>query len=242
MFTKQKPSIVANTGHIKGERYTHPAYGQISVVKSSVGSSGGTELFGSSLNHRNVLTITLSTAYMERNLNQDWIHGDRQIVSFQMSESQWATFVSSAGGAGVPITYQTRPVDDAHLQMVPGIESPETMREQYDREIRDSCEAYMATTGKLVEQLEAALVDGKTNKATLKELLALAKNLNIGMPNTMTFVQNQMAKTMDRTVASGKMEIEAFVNNLAQRTGIEALRQESALLIDSKTDIDDPSS
>ena len=240
MFTKQKPHIQITEGPMEGERYTHPAYGQISVQKSSIGNSDGTELFGSDLIHRNVLTFTINTAYLDRHLNRDWIHSDRQVVSFQMSEAQWATFVSSQGGAGVPITFQTRPVDDARLQVVPGIESPETTREQFDREIRERCEGYMATASQLVEQLQAALTEGKANKTSLKALLDLATNLNTGMPNTMGYVQTQMAKTMDKTVSAGKMEIEAFVNNLAIRTGFEALHQQSVRLLDSKTDRDEP--
>jgi hypothetical protein len=232
MFTKQQPQVTRQEGPMEGERYTHPAFGQISVARSSVGL-GGAELFGSDLKHRNVLTVTINTAHLDRRLNQDWIHADKQLLSFKMSESQWAAFVSSTGGAGVPITFETRAVDDAQLQIVPDIESPETTREQFDREIREKIEGYMATADQLVEQLQAALADGKANKTSLKTLLDLATTLNTGMPNTMGFVQTQMARTMEKTVTAGKMEIEAFVNNLAARTGLEALRNQSVTLIDS---------
>jgi hypothetical protein len=238
MLTKQQPHVTLEEGPMAGERYTHPAYGQITVSRGS--QSGGIELFGSDLKHRNMLTITINTAHLDRHLNQDWIHSDKQVLSFHMSESQWASFVSSQGGAGVPITFETRAVDEAPLQFVPGIESPETTREQFDREIRQKCEAYMATANQLVEQLQEALADGKANKTSLKALLDLATNLNTGMPNTMGFVQNQMAKTMEKTVSAGKMEIEAFVNNLALRTGFEALRNQSVTLIDNTVGNDQP--
>ncbi|WP_178129925.1 hypothetical protein [Pseudomonas sp. MWU12-2323] len=241
MFTKQQPHIEKTEGPMEGERYTHPAYGQISVVKGRVGNQGGYELFGSELKHRNVLTITISTAYLDRSLHRDWIHSDRDVVSFHMSESQWSSFVSSQGGAALPITFERRPIDDARIQLVPGIESPETTREQFDREIRERCQEYMATSKQLVEQLQAALNDGKTSKATLKSLLDLATNLNTGMPNTMGYVQKQMFETMEQTVSAGKMEIEAFVNDLAVRTGLETLRNQSVQLIDSELDHDDQS-
>lgn len=230
MVDKQLPTVTPLDAPMNGERYRHPAYGTISLMKGTCGQ-GGLELFGSDLNHRSVLTITVSTAHLDRHLNRDWIHSDRNVVSFQMSEAQWAGFISSQGGAAVPITFESRPDDAAPVQVVPRIESPETMMEQFDREIRESCVKYMETATTLLEGLEKALEDGKANKGTLKELRDLASNLSVGMPNSMAFVQKQMATAMEKTVSAGKIELEAYVNDMATRTGLEALRNQSVSLI-----------
>ena len=231
MFKKQLPQIEPLEGPMSGERYTHPAYGTISVIKGSAGQ-GGLELFGSNLNHRSVLTITLTTAHLDRHLNRDWIHPQRDVVSFQMSEAQWASFVSAQGGAAVPITFERRPDDSAPVHLVAGIESPETMMEQFDREIRERCAKYVETASSLVERIQLAMQDGKANKGTLKDLLDLATTLSIGMPNSMAFVQRQMAEAMEKTVSAGKIELEAYVNDMATRTGLEALRNQSVTLIE----------
>lgn len=225
MHEKQAPTIELTDegGPMEREKSTHPAFGEISVSKSTV-SGGGLELFGSDLHHRSVLTVTLKTAHVDRHLNRDWVHADRQVVSFYMSEAQWAAFVSSQGGAGVPITFETRAPDDAPLARIPGIKSPETMTEQFEREIRERCEGYISTAKELMERIESAIQDGKTSKATLKELLELARTLSIGMPNNMAFVQKQMTEAMEKLVTSGKIELEAYVNDMAVRTGLEALR------------------
>ncbi|NVL49870.1 hypothetical protein F2S72_08970 [Pseudomonas syringae pv. actinidiae] len=232
MYEKQAPTVetLDMGGPMEREKSTHPAFGQISVIRSSV-SGNGLELFGSDLNHRNVLTITLNTAHLDRQLNRDWIHGDRQVVSFHMSEAQWAGFVSSPGGAGVPITFETRAPDNAGLEKMPRIESPETMTEQFDREIRERCESYVEHAKQLTERIEQALADGKANKGMLKELHDMSRKLSVGMPNTMAFVQKQMTGAMEKLVTSGKIELEAYVNDMAMRTGIEALRNQSPTMI-----------
>lgn len=85
MFEKQQPTVTPLSGPMEGERYQHPAYGTISLMKGTCGQEG-MELFGSDLNHRSVLTITLSTAHLDRHLNRDWVHSEREVVSFHMSE------------------------------------------------------------------------------------------------------------------------------------------------------------
>lgn len=239
MFEKQQPTVTPLSGPMEGERYQHPAYGTISLMNGTCGH-GGLELFGSDLNHRSVLTITLSTAHLDRHLNRDWVHSERDVVSFHMSEAQWAAFISSQGGAAEPITFERRPDDAAPVQVVSGIESPETMMEQFDREIRERCAKYMETATSLLEGLGKALEDGKANKGTLKELRDLASNLSNGMPNSMAFVQKQMATAMEKTVSAGKIELEAYVNDMATRTGLEALRNQSVTLIEHSRKSENP--
>jgi len=186
-----------------------------------------------------MLTITLSTAYVDRHLNRDWVHSDRQVVSFYMSEAQWAAFVSSQGGAGVPVTFETRAPDDSTLARMPGIQSPETMTEQFEREIRERSEDYIEKAKELTERIEQMLADGKVNKGMLKELHDLARNLSVGMPNTMAFVQKQMTGAMEKLVTAGKIELEAHVNDIARRTGIESLRNQApTMLLQAENDLE----
>lgn len=230
MQQKQKPHLEPLKDPLEGHRARHPAFGEISVGKLQL--SEGIELFGSNLSHKSVVELTLSTAYIDRHLSRDWVHSDRQVVSLYMSEAQWAALMSSRAGAGVPITYATRQSEDAQLERIPGIESTETMAEQFKREVAENCQKYLATASKLMERIEQAMEDGKANKGSLKEMLELARLLNVGMPNSMSFVQKQMASAMEDLVATGKIEIEAYVNDMAVRTGIEVLKSQSPTLID----------
>lgn len=238
MFETMKPVVTPLEAPHDGERHSHPAFGMISVVKTSA-NQGGVHLFGSDLNHRSVLTVTLRTAVHERHLSRDWYHTDDEVVQFQMSEAQWATFVSSVGGAGVPITYELRPIDEAPLQLIPRIEKVETVSETFEREVREKCEGYVATAAELFERLAQCAEDGKMNKAVLKEVLGMAKTLSVGLPNSMGFIQKQMREVMERNVSAAKIEVDAFVNDLALRKGFEALRDQSPQLIEQTPTQDD---
>lgn len=227
-YPKEKPTVELMAPPIEGERYRHPAFGQISVTK---GQGQGIELFGSALSHRSVLTVTISTAHLDRHLSRDWIHSDKQVVSFQMSEAQWASFISSQGGAGTPITFESRAVEGAGLQFCPRIESIETMGETFHRELKDKCEYYMTQATKLAAALGETAADGKAGKGRLLELQKMAAELATGLPNTISFIQKQTEEAMEKTVAAGKIEIESFVTDLAVRTGLETLREQSATLL-----------
>lgn len=230
-MNKQAPAVDKDSSSLGGQRFTHPAFGEISVTR---GQGSGTELFGSSLKHRNVITVTISTAHLDRHLNRDWIHGDKQVASFNMSETQWASFVSSVGGMATPITFEMRPVDSAELMQCPAIESAESMRETFSREVQEKCDEAMAKATELAAALQTALAEGKAGKNTLKDLHAMAQALSVGLPNTMAFIQKQTEVAMEKTVAAGKVEIESFVTDLATRTGIDMLREQSVNLLNDK--------
>ncbi len=231
MYGKQKPSVEPLESPRNGERHTHPAFGVISVAKGTAGQ-GGIVLFGSDLNHRSVLTVTVSTATLDRHLNRDWLHSETDVIQFQMSEAQWASFVSAQGGAAIPITFERRPADDAPTQLIPQIEKHETLIETFEREVREKCEGYIATATELADRLKQCSEEGKMNKGTMKELLAMATKLSVGMPNSMGFVQKQMREAMEKNVTAGKIEMEAFVDDLAKRKGLEALREQAPTLIE----------
>lgn len=234
-MTTQAPTVEKRENDLMGDRVTHPAFGQIEVVRSSVMGNGGVELFGSDLHHRHIITVRLKTAYINRSLNQDWVHSDRQLVEFNMSEAQWAAFVSSHGSSGIPVTFTIRPEDGSPLMRCPGIESPETKRQTFEREVREACEANTQNARELAEKIAACVADGKAGKGTLQELLKLAESLSDGMPKTMEYIQRQFSTAMEQTVEAGKVEMESYVYNLAKHTGIEMLREQSVQLLEARS-------
>ena len=71
---------------IMGTKIKHPAFGTFRINRSSCGEH---PLFGSSITHRDVMTLTVSHASEHRDLHNDWIHAERPIVEFEMSYSQF---------------------------------------------------------------------------------------------------------------------------------------------------------
>jgi hypothetical protein len=82
----------------------------------------GRTLFGSALTHEQYLSVEISRAVLTRDYNADHYSNKEQIVRFNISEAQWARFVSSVGnGDGIPITLERAPVVTSVIEMCPTI-------------------------------------------------------------------------------------------------------------------------
>jgi len=87
---------------IMGTKIKHPAFGTFRINRSSCGEH---PLFGSSITHRDVMTLTVSHASEHRDLHNDWIHAERPIVEFEMSYSQFMEAIcNQTSGTGIPCT------------------------------------------------------------------------------------------------------------------------------------------
>src|SRR6476646_10686413 len=82
---------------------SHPAWGLVSAHR--VSSTPGAVLFDSDIQHQHYMQITLRRASRDRGLSRDWIHEEGPtLIESNMSEAQWAAFVSSTNTSGVPCT------------------------------------------------------------------------------------------------------------------------------------------
>ena len=77
-----------------GTKTSHPSYGTLLFNRAY---GGKTPLFGSSIEHSNVITMELRHADITRGSNRDDIFGDKPIVKVEMSYSQFAEAITSFG-------------------------------------------------------------------------------------------------------------------------------------------------
>jgi hypothetical protein len=137
--------------------YTHPAYGQVSV--SNV--SGGIYLYGSDFHHQNYVALRINRSELNRNLSNDWPHAREELVEIAMSESQWATLVSSMNrGEGVQCTLQ-------HYQrkMVPQIPRIEGKIAQFRAEGSEAAEEAVRAITELRDEIKDSKLSQKQKEA-----------------------------------------------------------------------------
>ena len=80
----------------------HPSYGMLLFSRRS---GGTTPLFGSSIQHKDIIALTLKHGEVSRLLNSDKYFGDKVIAEVEMSYSQFAEAITSLNvGDGVPVT------------------------------------------------------------------------------------------------------------------------------------------
>jgi hypothetical protein len=185
----------------------HPAWGLIGAHRSSGGSA---VLFDSDIKHRNTVTVRLYDAKRQRNLNRDWIGTDGRapFVEVEMSEAQWASFVSSMNTSdGVPCTIRKREDD----WDVPGVEYAPRLQESMEETRTAADEAFKA----VFEAFEA--YEEKKNAANLRNL----KYAILNAPSNIEFAGKSLVEHAENVVQKARADIEAMVVSKAVQIGLD---------------------
>jgi hypothetical protein len=228
--------IATKKSHPGGDDCTQYEHNSFGVIKLFKVQSNGTTLFGSALRHQGFIAVEVHRATLERHLHRDWIQSDEPIVRLEMSEAQWAQFVSSVGcGTGVPVTLNQAPPIGTRIESMDGLKS-EPVKKTFDREIATKVAKMIENGTAALATLEAMAEQKTVSKTELKTAISLMQNHIQNLPSNMKFVQTQFAETMEQTIQDGKIEMETFVGNLAMSTGLDVLRaQQAPTLIEDET-------
>lgn len=185
----------------------HRAFGMIGASRVQNSHPGAT-LFDSDIQHQHTVIVKIATASRTRNLNRDWLHREKEFVEVELSESQWASFVSSMNsGTGVPCTIRHR--EDDYL--VPGLPYEPRLGESMD-EVRTAGDRAIA---KIREAFEVAAE--KPTKANMQHLRAMIDNA----PTNMHFAAVSLSEHAENVVQRARADIEAMVLSKAQQLGID---------------------
>lgn len=206
----QEPATVVGDETF-GDKTTHPAFGQILARRVN----GHRSLYGSEFRHNAYMSITIHTSQLHRSLSRDWHYGGKEIISVDLSEAQWATFVSAPNiGSGVQCT-----IDHIHGVSMPLLPDPKPSSDQFAQEVK-------AKLADSVEQLKSTLVAidemglPKTKAQALKDKINRSINqLSANIP----FVAEQFGEHVEDTVEKAKAEIHGYMTQVIQRAGIESL-------------------
>lgn len=198
---------------------THPAFGMAAVHRTS--ASHGQVMFDSEIQHRHYVTLTIQRATRKRDLNQDWIHGGRELIEVAMSEAQWAALVSSTNTSGVPVTISA--IDNKSLPYIP-----------YEPRLQQSFDYAHETAGKMFERAKEALaaVEEKPTKANIR---ALRIALDNSAPNV-DYAAKTVAEHVENTVTKARADLEAMVARHSEHLALDPATYTSPLMLDAGDD------
>ena len=198
---------VAPTRDDRGHE-VHPAWVVVGASRGSV-SPPGAVLFDSDIRHQHVISVRVSEAHRDRDLNRDWIFGGKTICEFTMSEAQWASFVSSMNsGPGVPATLEFR--ESADDPQVPGM--------PYDPRLAHSMDEVRDAALKAQEDVRRAF-DAYKEKKTVGNLRSLEAMID-NLPSNLVFAATSLSEHAENVVQRAKADIEAFVVDKAAQLGV----------------------
>lgn len=193
----------------------HPAWGMIGAFR--VSHTPGAVLFDSDIRHSHTVRVRIATGTRKRDLHRDWLHADREFVEIEMSEAQWAAFVSSMNvGGGVPCTIRRRE-DDV---LVPEMPFESRMQETMD-EVRGAAHAAAA---KVAEAFAA--YSAKKTATNLRTLEYAIQN----MPANVEYAAKSLTEHTENVVQKARADIEAMAVASAKRLGIEPTEMVAGLL------------
>lgn len=200
----------------------HPAFGQI--VAHRVSSTPGVVLFDSDIKHGHSVVVSVTKASRRRDLNRDWIHGGvRPLIEVEMSEAQWASFVSSMNTSGVPCTVRVTETD----RNVPGL--------KYDPRLAYSMAEVKGAADKAFRGIKEALADYEqalAEKAGAKVIRDKLNRLYHSVQNTeanLSYAADSLNGYTENVVQRARADIEAMVGAEAERLGLTASQAKGLL-------------
>lgn len=190
-----------------GIKTSHPSYGTLAFSRRT---GGATPLFGSSIEHRDIIAMTLYHADITRGFHRDSIYGGRAIAEVEMSYSQFAEAITSMNmGSGVPVTIRWTEKDGK----IPPCDFV-SKREQFTDEFKEKRKKATEDAHQLIKDVTELFSQKKTlTKADKDAILNKLHHLNMDIGCNMDFIADQFNEQMDKTVMEAKGEIEAFMQN-----------------------------
>lgn len=216
-----------------GNKDKHDSYGMLQFSRTSGGSKS---LFGSSIQHRDTITMYLREGEVSRELNRDFYFGGDRIVECEMSYSQFAEAITSMNmGTGVPVTIR-------YIQGKGHIEDCQFVdkKKQYEEEFAENLKNANEKANDLLESVKSLFEEKKSfTKKDKEEILEKISQLSMEMNENREFIYKQFNEQMDKTTLEAKGEIEAFcqnkINSIAQAALVE--QREDILKLENPVDI-----
>lgn len=212
---------------------SHPSYGTLAFSRRNGGS---TPLFGSSIEHRDTIAMTLYHADVTRELHYDSIYGNKKIIEVEMSYSQFAEAITSMNMAsGVPVTIRWTERDGR----IPDCDFV-NKREQFADEFKEKRKEVTMESQQIIKDVTELFNQKKTlTKSDKQEILSKLNKLSMEIGCNMDFIADQFNEQMDKTVMEAKGEIESFCQNKINSIASAALveHRDDFLKLENPVDI-----
>jgi len=204
------------------EKIKHPSFANLYIGRSQ--SSGRVALFGSSIKHHDIITLKISPAYMDRDLNFDRYYAENHpYIEINMSQSQFAQAITSLNmGAGVPVTL--RQLNGEYIKQCPFVDK----REQFSNEFRDDMNELSKKLSETTKEVEDLIQNKRTfTKADKDKILSTLRSVSMQISSNYPYMYSMFNEQMDKTVTEAKAEIESHLQARMEDMALKAMGQEN---------------
>ena len=196
----------------------HPSYGMLSFHRVT---GAATPLFGSSIQHRDTIRLTLKEGEVKRSLNKDWYFGGKELFEVEMSLSQFAELITSLNmGDGIPVTILSTETQK-RIKSCPFESKAELHQKEFQEHLRKTYEKSRVLLRQVKERFSTKKALTKKEKEEILTTLTILSN-DIG--SNIDFQLKQFQEQMEKTVQEAKGEIEAFYQNRVMEASKQGLQ------------------
>lgn len=189
----------------KENKVQHPSYGTLAFRRRS---GGVTPLFGSSIEHKDTIAMTLYHADLDRR-SPDGILATKAIAEIEMSYSQFAEAITSMNiGCGVPVTIRWTEKDG----QIPPCDFI-SKREKFVTEFKELRKETTAETQQLIGEVMELFNKKSLTKADREDVQKKLSYISRSVGCNIDFMAEMFNEQMDRTIMEAKGEVEAFCQN-----------------------------
>lgn len=202
----------------RAPKETHESYGMLSFSRVSGGDS---TLFGSSIQHRETIQLTIGEAEIKRSLNNDWYYRKNEQIVIEMSHSQFSEAITSMNmGSGVPVTIKRWA--GKRMAEPPFVNKRIQFEKEFEQKMRDLEQSLRTNTA----EAEDLLLNKKTiSKADREKILGDLRRIQTEIAANIPFITSQYNEQLDKTTNEAKGEIEAFTLNKVNQLGLNSLQE-----------------
>lgn len=201
-----KPKILENDQF--GERYSHPAYGCVSVSRVN----GSAKLFGSPFDDcMGFISLSISRAVKNRSFHIDSHFPKEELIEVNMTFEQWANLLCSFNqGSGVACT-----IDHVQGEYQDRISrEDESLQKTFNREFKDICEESTTDLDAAINEVKAMLEKPSITKSERKNLLDKLVRVQMGIKSNLPFLAERFTETVEKVKTTAKHEMFAFQSSL----------------------------
>lgn len=196
----------------------HESYGMLQFSRTSGGAKA---LFGSSIQHKDTIVMTLREGEVLRELNKDYYFGSKEIVEVEMSYSQFAEAITAMNiGTGVPVTINYIQ-GKGRLEDCPFVDK----KQQYENEFAEHLEDIKKEASDTINEVKKIFDKKSIGKGDKEEILKKLQRLESQIGGNTEFIYKQFNEQMNKTVTEAKGEIEAFCQNKMNSIALTALSE-----------------
>ena len=202
-------------------RVRHPAFGMVKASRRQ----GQSNLFGVDWPQQHFVTLTISTAVLDRNLSRDWAMADREVVEIALSEVQWAQMLTGMNTEGVQCTIERLAVPKGMpVGMIPTLPPRLSDAENHKAEIQAAADRAMEQTREAEAMLRQLInAPGSITKGKLNEILSKLNAGNRSATDTLPFVADSAQEAISENVVRAQSEVSAFLDYATSRLGEQAM-------------------